>query len=785
MQYVAAVALFLVVACGDNQPGATPASRCGDGVVDPGEHCDDGNDVDDDGCHRDCRLPACGDGVLDTTAGERCDDGNVASADGCTADCTSDETCGNGIVDAHVGEQCDDGVAGLSSDGCSSTCAVETAGWQDRSRNHRMPDRHGAAIAYDAARQQLIMFGGYTTQAEADTRVWNGSTWALLDPVTSPPARLAHTLTYDRVRQRVVLFGGADGGAGMLDDLWEWDGTTWTQRAPTVRPPARAAHGTAFDENRGVLVLFGGRDADGVRFGDTWEWNGSTWQQVTASGAPSPRSGFAMAFAGAQGVLVAGSDTAQATSGAGLYTWNGQTWTSWPLAMSYYPGDAMANAAAFDRTRSRVVIASRNSGPWGSAVMELSEWTGTEWVRVMPPERPTQRDGGIAMAFDEGRGATVLFGGVGHGDTWFADDMGWAEATGGEPPGRYNASVTYDQRRHRVVMFGGLGNGAVALDDTWEWDGVGWQRKAPARSPRGRYAAGFAYDSRSGRALLFGGLSPVYTYDPPHQLNVVHEVLGDTWEWDGTGWTERTPATSPPSGLALRMTYDQHRARFVAVNLEARETWEWDGMTWERRTSATAPPVASVGSIAYDERRQRTVLLTGNEETWEWDGTSWARRATQQPAGGFVRALAYDTQRARVIAQIYRVPNMLETWAWDGTMWTQLEVAPAYPHAGHGAVVFDGARAELLSFGGSEVAAPGEPLFETWTLATRAPGDRETCVDGADADGDGLESCDDPDCWAICTPTCPPQTSCDPTAPRCGDGACAPIESAATCPADC
>lgn len=37
------------------------------------------------GCRADCRLPRCGDGYVD--AGERCDDGNVLSGDGCRGDC--------------------------------------------------------------------------------------------------------------------------------------------------------------------------------------------------------------------------------------------------------------------------------------------------------------------------------------------------------------------------------------------------------------------------------------------------------------------------------------------------------------------------------------------------------------------------------------------------------------------------------------------------------------------------------------------------------------------------
>jgi uncharacterized protein (TIGR03382 family) len=66
------------------------APRCGDGNVDPGEQCDDGNASASDGCELDCTItpkaPACGDGILDQ--GEACDDGNASDGDGCQANCT-------------------------------------------------------------------------------------------------------------------------------------------------------------------------------------------------------------------------------------------------------------------------------------------------------------------------------------------------------------------------------------------------------------------------------------------------------------------------------------------------------------------------------------------------------------------------------------------------------------------------------------------------------------------------------------------------------------------------
>jgi len=100
-----------------------PGPSCGDGVIDAGEQCDDGNTTSGDGCSSSCQdEPRCGNGTLD--AGEQCDDGNTTDGDGCSASCTDEPKpcCGDGVIDA--GEQCDDGNT-TSGDGCSSTCQNE------------------------------------------------------------------------------------------------------------------------------------------------------------------------------------------------------------------------------------------------------------------------------------------------------------------------------------------------------------------------------------------------------------------------------------------------------------------------------------------------------------------------------------------------------------------------------------------------------------------------------------------------------------------------------------
>ncbi len=94
---------------------------CGDGVLDPGEQCDDGNTSDGDCCTSSCTVVA---------AGTACDDGDACTpadtCDGAGACMGGGSTCGDGVLDAACGEQCDDGN---TSDGdcCDGSCRFEIA----------------------------------------------------------------------------------------------------------------------------------------------------------------------------------------------------------------------------------------------------------------------------------------------------------------------------------------------------------------------------------------------------------------------------------------------------------------------------------------------------------------------------------------------------------------------------------------------------------------------------------------------------------------------------------
>ena len=88
---------------------------------------------------------------------------------------------------------------------------------------------------------------------------------------------------------------------------------------------------------------------------------------------------------------------------------------------------------------------------------------------------------------------------------------------------RYLPAVAYDAATSSVVLFGGSGSGtggqgSAILGDTWTWNGSTWTQQAPATSPPGYFAA-TGYDAATASVVLFGGeASP-------------GAPLGDTWTW--------------------------------------------------------------------------------------------------------------------------------------------------------------------------------------------------------------------------------------------------------------
>jgi hypothetical protein len=240
------------------------------------------------------------------------------------------------------------------------------------------------------------------------------------------------------------------------------------------------------------------------------------------------------------------------------------------------------------------------------------------------------------------------------------------------PPARYEASMDYDAATGNIVLFGGEKYGAV-LGDTWTFNGSTWTQLSPSASPPARGAAMMAYDPATSNMVLFGGQSD-------------NGYLTGTWIWNGTTWTELSPSPSPFPVFVAMMAYDPPASDVVMFGGNAtthliRQTWTWDGSTWTQLSPPKHPSAREQTVMAYDPGTSQIVLYGG---------------------AGLVAGHA---------------TCLHGTWTWTGTTWTRLTPA-THPSACFGsAMAYDQATGQLVLFGGATILKSGavKILDQTWT----------------------------------------------------------------------
>jgi hypothetical protein len=301
--------------------------------------------------------------------------------------------------------------------------------------------------------------------------------WTQIDPggtgTTRPVGRLYHGMAYDSARDRIVMYGGATGsGATLRADQWEWNGTAWTQIAATAAAGSRRGMGMTFDSARQKCVVFGGATAAGFA-SDTWEYDAAGWTQRTPTGGvPSIRAFMPLAYdsAHAKSVLFGGWATGL-TYLSDTWLWDGAAWTQ--ASPSTNPSARGFHSMASDSARGRVVLFGGllNDAAGSHYLGDTWEWDGTNWAQITPigPSPPARAY--HTMTYDPALHAVVLFGGfeITHGrfaDTWAWDGASWTQlGAAHQPTARQSQAVVYDVNRHRLVLFGGLDT--AARNDVW------------------------------------------------------------------------------------------------------------------------------------------------------------------------------------------------------------------------------------------------------------------------------------------------------------------------------
>jgi hypothetical protein len=282
-------------------------------------------------------------------------------------------------------------------------------------------------------------------------------------------------MSYDSLRSRTVLVGGSNNPSSNFADTWEWNGTSWTLRTPPTSPPGLIGAAMVFDSSRGVSVLFGGGLTAGLAPAATWEWDGSVWTQRSLALAPSARLWHAMAFDSARGRTVLFGGNGQGVDLGDTWEFDGTSWTR--LFPATFPAPRYGAAMAFDSVRNRIVLFGGRNNSTGR-LADTWEWNGTNWTQVGAGSGPFPR-AWHSMAFDSRQGKTILFGGdhvsPGHlgpiNDTWAWDGIAWTQVvTSIAPSPRAGQSMAFDSGRGRSVLFGGTDEGfpGVFYNDTWE-----------------------------------------------------------------------------------------------------------------------------------------------------------------------------------------------------------------------------------------------------------------------------------------------------------------------------
>jgi len=266
--------------------------------------------------------------------------------------------------------------------------------------------RSGYAMAYDANRERVVLFGGQDSSDVKlnDTWEWYENKWHKVKHAGETPSpRINAAIAYDQQEQKIILFGGID-STGFLQDTWAYGKNGWEQMTVRNAPSPRQLATAAYDAIHHNTVLFGGRDENGDRLGDTWIFEDSEWSLAAETG-PSPRSSHAMVHDDSEmSILMYGGYDGNMLSD--IWLWLGGQWRQ----MESNEGPPRLHAAVvYDANRRGSLVI----GGFGTAGRTNDVWMlkNREWIKLdMEGNLPKTRAEHEA-AYVPGSG-TLVFGGV-------------------------------------------------------------------------------------------------------------------------------------------------------------------------------------------------------------------------------------------------------------------------------------------------------------------------------------------------------------------------------------
>ena len=492
---------------------------------------------------------------------------------------------------------------------------------------------------YDSARDRMLIFGGLAGSSRND--VWALSlsgtpAWTeIVASGTTPAARFGGAVAYDAAHDRLLLFGGVTLGE-RFDDTWALSlagAPSWSEIVPTgARPAARELTDGVYDPSGDRFVIFGGFGLAGALH-DAWALplsGPATWSELVANGGPGGVWAFGVAYDPVASRLVI-------HGGGGNQGFVDEAWAlalagspQWTLVapVTVRPTERLGHVAVHDPLRDRMLVFGGRT-PTGTPLSDVWAYdlAQQKWTLLSPAGTPPSPRFQHHAVYDPVRDRLIVFGGAGLpgtllGDVWaleLSESPAWTPLapTGTPPSPRRAHSLIYDSLRDRLVMAGGL-DASGRLNDAWTLSLTGtpaWSPIVPiGLIPLPRWGHSAVYDAARDRMVMFGGETAT---DPPENFETWELPFNETPTWHFLA--------AGPARFLFGLIHDPTRDRLVMHGGELSdvpalsETFVFD---LEQEFWSPLDPVPPLPgdrgehAAIYDPVRDRMVIFGGTSDVW-------------------------------------------------------------------------------------------------------------------------------------------------------------------------
>ncbi len=223
-----------------------------------------------------------------------------------------------------------------------------------------------------------------------------------------------------------------------------------------------------------------------------WQWDGTTWTQATPNNPD---------------LIVTTSTTLYGSfAGGGIWKWDGSSWSQ----------------ATSNNPQLMVISGSDLYGSFAGG--GIWKWNGSAWSQVTPNSPDL-------MVMNSGSNLYGSFAGAG---IWKWDGSNWSQVTPNNPQ---LMSATGS------LLYGSFPGGGI-----WRWNGTTWTEITP-NNPQLMVVSG---------SNLFGSFAG-----------------GGIWKWDGTNWIQVTPNNPQMMSATGSLLYGSFAGGGI---------WKWDGSVWSQVT---------------------------------------------------------------------------------------------------------------------------------------------------------------------------------------------------------